>query len=248
VVEGEHHRRRPVPEPEPELGKQVVDVRLDCSLADEQLGGDLAVGPAVADEHQHLTIEPRAAVRHHTHRPLQILGGHALEHEAGHAGAEHAGQHLIVVEGGERQHRRAALAAPHLSRGLHTVSHGHPRVHQDDDVGPQGLDGIGDLAAVGALPDDLEAERLSQYAPQPGPHQLLIIDKQNQANRVDGRPGGHHPDRVCQAVVQLRGRRVPPPSPGVQVARRIAVRGSEAAGVDGPHDRQQRHPGLEVAN
>jgi hypothetical protein len=63
VVEGEHHRRRPVPQPE--LGKQVVDVRLDCSLADEQLGGDLAVGPAVADEHQHLTIEPRAAVRAH---------------------------------------------------------------------------------------------------------------------------------------------------------------------------------------
>jgi hypothetical protein len=54
VVEGEHHRRRPVPQPE--LGEEVVDVRLDRSLADEQLGGDLAVGPAVADEHQNLTL------------------------------------------------------------------------------------------------------------------------------------------------------------------------------------------------
>jgi hypothetical protein len=54
VVEGEHHRRRPVPQPE--LGEQVVDVRLDRSLADEQLSGDLAVSPAVADEHQNLTL------------------------------------------------------------------------------------------------------------------------------------------------------------------------------------------------
>ena len=189
-------------------------MRLDRSLADEQLGGDLAVGPAVADEDQHLTftagqgvqagpggsapgrrrrcrrpvdgqhpggdrgVEPRSAVRHHPHRPLQVLCGHALEHEAGRAGPEHARQHLIVVERGERQHRRAALAAAHLAGGLHAVDHGHPRVHQDH-VGPQGLDRGEDLAAVGALADDLEAEGVSQDAPQSGSHQLLIVDQQD---------------------------------------------------------------------
>ena len=39
---------------QPQLGEQVVDVRLDRALADEQLGGDLAVGLAQADEREHL--------------------------------------------------------------------------------------------------------------------------------------------------------------------------------------------------
>jgi hypothetical protein len=34
----------------------VVDVRLDRALADVQLGGDLGVGPAAADEREHLAL------------------------------------------------------------------------------------------------------------------------------------------------------------------------------------------------
>ena len=54
VVEGEDHGRGAVAQPQ--LGEHVVDVRLDRALADEQLGGDLAVGLAPADQRQHLEL------------------------------------------------------------------------------------------------------------------------------------------------------------------------------------------------
>jgi hypothetical protein len=41
----------------------VIDVRLDRALADEELGGDLAVGLALADEREDLKLAARKTVR-----------------------------------------------------------------------------------------------------------------------------------------------------------------------------------------
>src|SRR5215475_15459189 len=54
VVEGEDHRGGPVAQLQ--LGEQVVDMRLDRSLTDEQLGRDLGVRLAAADEREHLAF------------------------------------------------------------------------------------------------------------------------------------------------------------------------------------------------
>src|SRR5215475_9673818 len=54
VVEREDNRGGTVTQLE--LREQVVDVRLDRSLADEQVGRDLGVALALPDERQHFTL------------------------------------------------------------------------------------------------------------------------------------------------------------------------------------------------
>ena len=71
-----------------------------------RLGG-LAVGRqhARGDRRVEIAVSPG----HRPHRADQFLGRRVLEHEAGRAGAQHAGEQFVVVEGGQRQYRRAAV-------------------------------------------------------------------------------------------------------------------------------------------
>ena len=48
---------------------------------------------------------------------LASSGGYALEDEAGRAGPQDPGERLVVVEGGQSQHRRPHVAAAQLAGG-----------------------------------------------------------------------------------------------------------------------------------
>ena len=54
----------------------------------------------------------------------------------------------------------------------------HADVHQHD-IGLVQLDGRGDLVAVAALGDDLEAVGGPEDAGDPGPHHRLVVDDQD---------------------------------------------------------------------
>jgi hypothetical protein len=109
----------------------------------------------------HARVEPGPALGDGANGVLEVDRWNPLEHEARRAGPEHAGERLVVVEGGEGEHRGSAGLAEQPPGRRDAVDNRHPNVHQDH-VGPRGLDRGGQLAAVGALANDLEAEPLTQ--------------------------------------------------------------------------------------
>jgi len=71
-----------------DLGEDVVDVAFDCGVAEDELAGNLGVGPACGDEGQHLDLARgqaigrsrgpragRARVQAGSHQALLDLGG-----------------------------------------------------------------------------------------------------------------------------------------------------------------------------
>ena len=90
-------------------------------------------------------------------------------------------------------------------------------------------------------PEEVHDER------DPG-HRRFLKRVPHHGDRVQADLRGHGPDHT-HGRVRMPGRRAPPePSPGIHLAGHVAARRGKAVGVAAPHDRQQRHPGLEVAD
>ena len=98
-----------------------------------------------------------------------------LEDEPGGTGVEGAPQGVVVVERRQHEHRRAGSAVGERPGRRHAVHPAHPHVHQDE-VGAVLGDRLGDLVAVAALGDDLEAVVGSEDAGDAAAHDRLVVD------------------------------------------------------------------------
>ena len=108
---------------------------------------------------------------------------------------------------------------------------GHPDVHQHD-VRTQAAHRLGDTGPVRQLADDLEPERGAQDAPQPGPHQVLVVDQAAPASssrprlgrtRRPGQRGADPPPVATGSGVDVAAQRRRPLGHAVQ-ADAVAVR------------------------
>jgi hypothetical protein len=137
-------------------------MRLDGALADEQVAGDLGVGPASDERDQHLAFSfgepaelgrgPRAAAGKTLDQPAsergrdqgvavgrgpdpeqQFLGASMFQQEPGGPGVQRVEDILVEVEGGE--HHDLGRARPECHDppgGLDAVQAGHPDIHEHD--------------------------------------------------------------------------------------------------------------------
>ena len=95
----------------------------------------------------HRRVKPGTAFGDDADGPLQVLGRHALQDEAGRPGAQHACQHFVVVERGQRHHRGRGLMGPQSPRCFHPVEAWHPDIHEHH-VGVEQADGLDHLGPV----------------------------------------------------------------------------------------------------
>ena len=131
-------------------------------------------------------VEPGTAVGDHAHRPVQVLGGHALEDEA-------RTRRPAARRPAPRRRRTwsgpARAGCPRGGAARGSPARRRPagiRTSISTTSGARDSTAAITSPAVSALTDDVEAELGAQDAAQAGPHQLLIVDQQ-------------HPDHVASS-------------------------------------------------
>jgi hypothetical protein len=108
----------------------------------------------------------------------QVLGPGALQQEPGRAGAERSEDVLVVLERGHDQDAHVGVGGDDLARGGDAVEPGHADVHQHH-VGLEPRHAPDRLAAVDGLPHHLDGRVARQDRPQPGAHEVVVVDQQD---------------------------------------------------------------------
>ena len=126
------------------------------------------------------------AGRDGAHRREQELRLGALEDEPARARLDRRGRRLVVVEGGEDEHLRCAIAVRRhqLAGGGDPVHGAHPHVHQHH-VRTARLDQRRHLAAVGGLADDVEVGLgVDEHGDAGAEHGLVVDQRDADRHRV----------------------------------------------------------------
>ena len=129
--------------------------------------------------------------------------GDVLEQEPAGTGAQRLDDVLVGIERGQDEDPgvRGDAVADDAARRRDPVEHRHADVHHDD-VGLEALGDLDALLAVGGLADDLDVGLVLEDHPEPGPHQLLVVD-QDHPDR-----GGHRVHRrfgIDRQTARARG-------------------------------------------
>ncbi len=83
---------------------------------------------------------------------------------------------IIVIEGGQHQDPGAGTCGEDPCGGGDAVHARHPQVHQHD-IRSAPIYQLDSLVPVFGLVDDLEIIGCRTQHPQPGPYQVLIVDR-----------------------------------------------------------------------
>src|SRR5215470_14259158 len=108
----------------------------------------------------------------------EFLRRHVLQQEAAGPGLKRGERVLVQVERCQHEYAGPVTVLADPPGRLDAVEPGHPDVHHDH-VGGSGPQQAHGGRAVAGLPDDVHIRLSVEHHPEPGPHQLLVVDEDN---------------------------------------------------------------------
>ncbi len=107
---------------------------------------------------------------------MQILSADVFQDEPGRAHEQCFGERVVVVVGGEREHRRRVGVRAHSADRLRAADSLHTHVHEDD-IRFEVVDHPHDVFAIGTFSDDVESVRGTEQQAESLAHEALIVDE-----------------------------------------------------------------------
>src|SRR5690606_542923 len=120
-------------------------------------------------------LQERAAVGQHADRRDELLEGDVREEVPAGAGTQHPDDELVVVEGGEDEHRQREVAVAELLEHRDAVPVRHAQV-EEQDVDPAGRHECQRVLAVLPLGDDLDVVTQREQSDDALADQGLVVD------------------------------------------------------------------------